>query len=324
MPDRDSASGSDEAGDSTKDVCRDFLRNVCYRGSRCRFRHPDASVPDPGVTKNEFIFCHDFQNKECVHLNCKFVHGTRQDEDHYKKTGELPPHLHQKVAANLGLQPTDLPNSKEEVPICRDYLKGGCLRGTKCKFRHIQRENEFNVDYNYQLDMKNLNMESMALMQSTFPMANRSDTYVNPYMPNTFQDLGSMLKRRRVEGTQMPMHDYGLAPVHTPEHRQLEEEAILLRKRVEELKKRVSVLQASNEVLLEQNAQFRQHQAKILTLSLAAATGDMPAMITNYNHGLSQTHTTLSSHALQQHLIPKRELVTSSTAQTAGQVGTAN
>ncbi|KAJ1160690.1 hypothetical protein NDU88_001184 [Pleurodeles waltl] len=324
MPDRDSASGSDEPADGTKDVCRDFLRNVCYRGSRCRFRHPDASVPDPGVTKNEFIFCHDFQNKECVHLNCKFIHGTRQDEDYYKKTGELPPHLHQKVAANLGLLPTDLPNSKEEVPICRDYLKGGCLRGTKCKFRHIQRENECKIDYNYQFDMKNLNMESMALMQNTFPTVNRPDTFVSPYMINSYQDVGSMLKRRRVEGTQVPVCDYGLAAVRTPEHRQLEEEAILLRRRVEELKKQVSILQASNEVLLEQNAQFRQHQAKIVTLSLAATAGDMPSVVTNYNHGLAQTHTTLSTHTLQPHLMPKHELVTSSPAQTAAQVGTAN
>ena len=83
-------------------VCRDFLRNVCKRGKRCRFKHPDFNeVPDLGVQKNEFIFCHDHQNKECVRSNCRFVHGSKEDEDYYKKSGELPLRLRGKVAAGL-------------------------------------------------------------------------------------------------------------------------------------------------------------------------------------------------------------------------------
>lgn len=125
-------------------VCRDFLRNVCKRGKRCRFRHPDFNeVPDLGVQKNEFIFCHDHQNKECVRTNCRFVHGSKEDEDYYKKTGELPLRLRGKVAAGLGLSPTDLPLSRGEVPICRDYLKGECQRGNKCKFRHVRKDYEY-------------------------------------------------------------------------------------------------------------------------------------------------------------------------------------
>lgn len=124
-------------------VCRDFLRNVCKRGKRCRFRHPDFNeVPDLGVQKNEFIFCHDHQNKECVRTNCRFVHGSKEDEDYYKKSGELPLRLRGKVAAGLGLSPTDLPLSRGEVPICRDYLKGECQRGNKCKFRHVRKDYE--------------------------------------------------------------------------------------------------------------------------------------------------------------------------------------
>lgn len=124
-------------------VCRDFLRNVCKRGKRCRFRHPDFNeVPDLGVQKNEFIFCHDHQNKECVRVNCRFVHGSKEDEDYYKKTGELPLWLRWKVAAGLGLSPTDLPQNRGEAPICRDYLKGECQRGNKCKFRHVRKDHE--------------------------------------------------------------------------------------------------------------------------------------------------------------------------------------
>lgn len=125
-------------------ICRDFIRNVCKRGKRCRFRHPDFNeVPDLGVQKNEFIFCHDHQNKECMRSNCRFVHGSKDDEDHYKKTGELPLRLRGKVAARLGLSPMDLPHSRGEVPICRDFLKGECQRGNKCKFRHVKKDYEY-------------------------------------------------------------------------------------------------------------------------------------------------------------------------------------
>lgn len=139
-----SGAGGQASGLALDGVCRDFIRNVCKRGKRCRFRHPDFNeVPDLGVQKNEFIFCHDHQNKECMRSNCRFVHGSKEDEDYYKKTGELPLRLRGKVAARLGLSPMDLPHSRGEVPICRDFLKGECQRGNKCKFRHVQKDYEY-------------------------------------------------------------------------------------------------------------------------------------------------------------------------------------
>lgn len=139
-----SSGGGQSMGLALDGICRDFIRNVCKRGKRCRFRHPDFNdVPDLGVQKNEFIFCHDYQNKECMRSTCRFVHGSKEDEDYYKKTGALPPRLRGKVAARLGLSPMDLPLSRGEVPICRDFLKGECLRGNKCKFRHVQKDYEY-------------------------------------------------------------------------------------------------------------------------------------------------------------------------------------
>lgn len=139
-----SGGGGQGSGLALDGVCRDFIRNVCKRGKRCRFRHPDFNeVPDLGVQKNEFIFCHDHQNKECMRSNCRFVHGSKEDEDYYKKTGELPLRLRGKVAARLGLSPMDLPHSRGEVPICRDFLKGECQRGNKCKFRHVKKDYEY-------------------------------------------------------------------------------------------------------------------------------------------------------------------------------------
>lgn len=136
--------GGPGAGLALDGICRDFIRNVCKRGKRCRFKHPDFNeVPDLGVQKNEFIFCHDYQNKDCMRANCRFVHGSKEDEDYYKKTGELPPRLRGKVAARLGLSLMDLPLSRGEVPICRDFLKGECQRGNKCKFRHVKKDYEY-------------------------------------------------------------------------------------------------------------------------------------------------------------------------------------
>lgn len=312
MPDRDgySNSGGDEAGADADDICRDFLRNVCKRGKRCRFRHPDISeVTNLGVRKNEFIFCHDFQNKECVRLNCRFIHGTKEDEDCYKKTGELPPRLRQKVAAGLGLSPADLPNSKEEVPICRDFLKGDCQRGAKCKFQHLQR------DYEYEA-------RGMATREPGMVAAvRRYDPYDAIYDSDRYDDHEPLLKRRRVDGLSFETYEYSFANPRTVEYRLLEEENIMLRKRVEDLKKQVNNLMATNEVLLEQNAQFR-NQAKVMTLSSTATATEQTlaptvGTVTNYNHSIAQTHTTLSSQALQPRPVSQQDLVAPAGAQAA-------
>ncbi|NXY12546.1 ZC3HA protein, partial [Pteruthius melanotis] len=295
-------SGDEAAAGADDDICRDFLRNVCKRGKRCRFRHPDISeVTNLGVRKNEFIFCHDFQNKECVRLNCRFIHGTKEDEDCYKKTGELPPRLRQKVAAGLGLSPADLPNSKEEVPICRDFLKGDCQRGAKCKFQHLQR------DYEY---------EARGREQGLGPGGRRYEPYDGLYEPDE-----PVLKRRRAAEGLYEGYEYGFGSPRAVEYRLLEEENVLLRKRVEDLKKQVNNLLATNEVLLEQNAQFR-NQAKVMTLSSTATASEQTlaptvGTVTNYNHSIAQTHTTLSSQALQPRPVTQQDLVAPAGAQAA-------
>ncbi|XP_048055057.1 zinc finger CCCH domain-containing protein 10 isoform X1 [Megalobrama amblycephala] len=385
-------------------VCRDFLRNVCKRGKRCRFRHPDFNeVPDLGVQKNEFIFCHDHQNKECVRTNCRFVHGSKEDEDYYKKTGELPLRLRGKVAAGLGLSPTDLPLSRGEVPICRDYLKGECQRGNKCKFRHVRKDYDYEASPrvgvgcmmgvtggvsgmvnaggggavgvggacggmsglvgggvgNY-MGMGCPNMGgcrdqglsvggggggSMSGCMSMGTAGHRRYdrgpcSVYDPLFENGMFEPGPVeapidhttlqLKRRRLEGlrltdgTSSGHYDLGVQttlPTRPLEYRLLEEENALLRKRVEELKKQVSNLLATNEVLLEQNAQFRS-QAKVMTLSSTPAPSEQSlappvGSVSSYNHGIAQTHTTLSSAGLQPRPVTQQDLVAPAGAPTA-------
>ncbi|KAM9321690.1 zinc finger CCCH domain-containing protein 10 [Gastrophryne carolinensis] len=334
MPNRDnyangggSGSGSEEAASTVDYVCRDFLRNVCKRGKRCRFKHPDSGdVPDLGVQKNEFVFCHDFQNKECVRISCRFIHGTKDDEEHYKKTGELPTRLRQKVAVGLGLSPTELAN-KDEIPICRDFLKGDCQRGDRCKFRHLQRDYEYQYDYSRDGRAGAIATPGGLAMTTTarphesygsYEGISDADYYASYYRyGDRFDD--PVMKRRRVA------YDgyYNVSPV---EYRMLEEENVMLRRRVEDLKKQVSVLAATNEVLLDQNAQFRS-QAKVVTLSTLSTTAPTSEQavgtVTNYNHGIAQTHTTLSSQALQPRAVTQQELVASTGAPAPAQTNPA-
>ncbi|XP_075055669.1 zinc finger CCCH domain-containing protein 10 [Mixophyes fleayi] len=337
MPNREnyangsSGSGSEEAASTVDYVCRDFLRNVCKRGKRCRFKHPDSNeVPDLGVQKNEFVFCHDYQNKECSRINCRFIHGTKDDEEHYKKTGELPPRLRHKVAAGLGLSPTDLSN-KDEIPICRDFLKGDCQRGDRCKFRHLQRE--YDYQYEYPCDTRggvmNTGISPGGLGAATARAYEHYGAYDGLSEPDYYSSScyrygdrfdDPVMKRRRVgyDGY------YTASPV---EYRMLEEENVMLRRRVEELKKQVSVLAATNEVLLDQNAQFRS-QAKVVTLSTLSTTAPTSEQavgtVTNYNHGIAQTHTTLSSQAMQPRPVTQQDLVASTGAPASSQSNAAS
>ncbi|XP_054640529.1 zinc finger CCCH domain-containing protein 10 [Dunckerocampus dactyliophorus] len=395
--------GVQGAGLALDGVCRDFIRNVCKRGKRCRFKHPDFNeVPDLGVQKNEFIFCHDHQNKECLRSNCRFVHGSKEDEDYYKKTGELPLRLRGKVAARLGLSPMDLPHSRGEVPICRDFLKGECQRGNKCKFRHVQKDYEYEpsrvggggvigpgaggmvnagnaivgggggtcggipglVGAGVGNNMIGMGCPSMGGCRdpglsgvgsvgaggmsgclSVGPSGQRrydrsSLTVYDPLLEGGLFDSGSLegsldhaalqIKRRRLEGLRLADGSVGghyelgvQATLSTRplEYRFLEEENNLLRKRVEELKKQVSNLVATNEVLLEQNAQFRS-QTKVMALSSTPAPSEQTlaapvGAVSSYNHSIAQTHTTLSSTGLQPRPVTQQDLVAPSGAPAA-------
>lgn len=45
--------------ENPREVCRDFKRNVCNKGYRCKFYHPPKDV---GETFSRNAVCHDFQN----------------------------------------------------------------------------------------------------------------------------------------------------------------------------------------------------------------------------------------------------------------------
>ncbi|XP_069758811.1 zinc finger CCCH domain-containing protein 10-like [Narcine bancroftii] len=159
-----------------------------------------------------------------------------------------------------------------EVPACRDHLTGDCQRGAKCRFRHG---------------------EVHEPTPRRFDPADESASWA--------------AKRRRLESLRFDLYDYGAPRPFPVDYHYLEEENLMLRKRVEELKKQASNLMATNEILLEQNALYR-HQPKVVTLASSVAEPSLApptvAAVTAYNHTVVQTHNSLSSQPRQELVAP--------------------
>ena len=117
-------SGGKETNGTSKDVCREFVRGFCFRGTGCKFRHPPpGELSELGHRGPQF--CHDFQNRYCHRPSCRYTHATKDEEAEYNRTGVLPLRV-------LRLQFGD-----PEIPVCRDFLSAKCSRGKDCKFRHL-------------------------------------------------------------------------------------------------------------------------------------------------------------------------------------------
>lgn len=217
------------------DVCRDFLRNVCTRGNKCRFKHLDSTpeVKTEGL-QDKVMFCHDFQNNRCARSTCKFLHCNKDEETEYLKSGYLPP-LIRDQAITKGVA-ADFPAVNGGVPVCKDFLKGKCARRSRCKFRH--------------LNPREYDMEMGSLHQYKPPQN----------LLHTFFEEDDLFERRGPHERKRRMMEAGVGfEVGPPPHAflMLQEENCQLKGRIQELEKKVSDLLATNEFLLDQNAQLR-------------------------------------------------------------------
>ncbi|CAH8293129.1 unnamed protein product, partial [Schistosoma turkestanicum] len=115
-------------------VCRDYLRNVCKRGKKCKFKHPSSEECER-LRRFDKTFCHDFQNSTCRRPNCKFLHYTKEEEEIFRRTGYLPNDVQwsYRPASNT---------FDEKTPICKDFTNGTCNRGSNCKYRHVTTSQE--------------------------------------------------------------------------------------------------------------------------------------------------------------------------------------
>lgn len=238
------AEGDNGGGEQSDDICRDFLRNNCSRGNRCRYRHPNDADNGSGnggrQSGGDLEFCHDFQNAGCRRVNCRFVHCSRDEEDHYKRTGQIPSSVD---------GPRNRGSRFDDLPICKDYLKGDCHRGNRCKYRHVsQRE----------IDMEDMQRERMMMQDRGGPFDGPFPGGPMPPRLGSFDDdLVVGAKRRFMDGGQFGgvMSDRRL--INPEEVQMLQDENAMLRQKVDQLRKQVADLTATNETLLEQNARFR-------------------------------------------------------------------
>lgn len=231
LGDNDNLSLNGDDNDIKEGICRDFLRNVCRRGKVCKFRHPEGDEAE-ALGRKELVFCHDFQNKECRRPNCKFLHCTKQEEEMFRSTGRLP----DTVLASMNNRG---PINNPKIPICKDYLKGECRRAGRCKFRHMS---------SFELQIEN-NQSNNRIRRDRFESDNQHENF-NSYEPQA--------KRRAYENSFSDSSYAGeRRPVMSQHYRMLEEENAMLLHKIEELKKQVVDLTATNEFLLDQNAQLR-------------------------------------------------------------------
>uniref|UniRef100_UPI0035900EAA zinc finger CCCH domain-containing protein 10 isoform X1 n=1 Tax=Myxine glutinosa TaxID=7769 RepID=UPI0035900EAA len=290
-------SGDDAGASADATVCRDFLRNVCQRGRRCRYMHPELTEMNAVATqKYDLTFCHDFQNSGCSRVNCKFIHASKGDEEYYRRTGELSPHLKQAISTGLGLTVGgEMQIKQDDTPVCHDYMNGSCLRGKICKFRHISRE-EYAIEKSL---VAGVGTESGLLppppplptMAALLPRY-RFDAFGESVLETEY-DL-NRLKRRRLEEA---WSELGLIP-RVGDTQLLQEENQVLRRRVEELRKQLSDLTAVNEALLEQNTRLRA-QTKVVGLT----TGDQ-SLAARAPVAAVATYTSLSGQPLQARAVP--------------------
>ena len=131
-------------GADDKELCRDFKKGDCRRGERCIYYHPKLDV------------CRDYQFRECTRNDCRFVHVTKAEEEKFNGSGLLPPHVQNGPvpaapiggytsvlgkrgfgAISVGQQlPLPMHKLESQGEVCRDFDKGDCRRGQRCKFYH--------------------------------------------------------------------------------------------------------------------------------------------------------------------------------------------
>ncbi|XP_071572705.1 uncharacterized protein [Temnothorax nylanderi] len=285
-------------------ICRDFLRNVCHRGKRCKYLH-ERSEDDP---VEEYTFCHDFQNGKCNWPGCKFLHCTESEEKRFRATGELPPHvLNRSNTCN---------NDKPDHPLCKDFMKGSCQR-VNCKFRHLKKEepqhNLMSPSHNHNVPRPQHNFNGTSnggaaggdgrryeedrsfhwqMQDHNNLVANNAGyntshpaDYIGPPEPKRRLVSGETLvhfeaspivgQQHATQPTVTPSYYYPIIPRNEARAIVLEDENVLLRKKIEELKKQVSDLTATNEFLLDQNAQLRmsgKRTANVTAVTVPAVT----------------------------------------------------
>ncbi|XP_068904027.1 zinc finger CCCH domain-containing protein 10-like isoform X1 [Tenebrio molitor] len=277
--------------DKEDNICRDFIRGICDR-KYCKYKHE--------TEMKSLNFCHDFQNNICPRPNCKFIHCTPEEEIEYKNTGIMSNHILAEATRK-----NQLPGAQ---PICNQFRKGLCRRSF-CKYRHLTREEE-DAEI-MELIQNNNNKKNIICINNPLAESQMMNTVSNGMHRRSnigyddFEECGIQLPKRRFIAPPEPELING--DLHSVEANRirplfkgyftgnpppmlsradarfgfrtlmLEEENNLLHKEIAQLKRQVSDLTATNEFLLDQNANLRVSNKRNDTVNMPAVT------ITNTN-----------------------------------------
>jgi len=244
-------------------ICRDFLRNVCERGQKCKFHHPDPSdninFKAEASLQDKILFCHDFQNSKCTRHTCKFLHCPREIEAEYQQSGYLPPYVREQMI-QLGMS-ADGPANVGRKPVCKDNLGGKCNRGAKCKYRHVSaREYDLEMGHSGR-GLANFGVSGAISEHNGFinpppviPIQLQAGTTVS----NPISGHSNPMKRRIVETIAhftSPMDQVEAGGQEALIFLQQENHHLHLR--IQELEAKVTELSTTNDFLLDQNAKLR-------------------------------------------------------------------
>ncbi|XP_026465002.1 zinc finger CCCH domain-containing protein 10-like [Ctenocephalides felis] len=283
-------------------MCRDFQRGVCRR-HQCKFRHEISNTAPDGV-----MFCHDFQNRTCTRINCKFLHYSVTDEIFFRTNGYFP-HEAENVMRDRG---KGGPACKDFIlGSCRrrNDCKFRHITYAQYQEENGNSENGHGIRKPHQIPSNNFHEEPKKLV--SWRLNNNIRSLRQDYVK---QDIGySSIDDRHpneINGVLYQTHDVsgydscsdsrvirgeytingaGYDSYEPPVKKRfyedktntfynripLEEQNIILRKQVEELRKQVSDLTATNEFLLEQNAQLRMggsRQGNVTAVTVPAVT----------------------------------------------------
>ncbi|XP_063698881.1 zinc finger CCCH domain-containing protein 10-like [Culicoides brevitarsis] len=234
-------------------ICRDFVRGLCRR-KYCRYPH----VLSPDLV----VFCHDFQNTYCPRINCKFLHYSIEDEEHYRKYGEFP-----QTEDKDALPPPPPPQIYDRYS--RDFHYNN-------NPNNRQRDNEQQGPFSSN-GYRNYDHSFMPPRDFL-----RRDDFANGLKrPSSNNERAYDGFKRFCNGNDDDQPDI-MAVI-----RKFEEEQAMLRRRVEANEVKIAELRASNEFLLSQNAQLRMNTVQVsrvvstVTNTAPQAAGQSQAAVIN-------------------------------------------
>eukprot|EP00929_Paragymnodinium_shiwhaense_P104413 TRINITY_DN6881_c0_g1_i4.p1 TRINITY_DN6881_c0_g1~~TRINITY_DN6881_c0_g1_i4.p1 ORF type:complete len:230 (+),score=33.41 TRINITY_DN6881_c0_g1_i4:140-829(+) len=126
----------------SNDLCGDWRRGVCRRGSGCKFRHEGEGGPQGGGDADNRDECGDYKRGVCRRgSSCKYSHiGPPMGRDSAIGLLGAMSSMFGAGALRLG------PSLRDDRAPCGDFKSGRCQRGVSCKFSHLTAGDKLNME----------------------------------------------------------------------------------------------------------------------------------------------------------------------------------